>query len=65
MQKLINWLKYHWHERGFRVSTICGLVVLYLEIFHHTEFNHILDKAVDNPIIIGAIVSWLVGTNKF
>lgn len=65
MKNLIDWLKFHWKTRAFRVSTICALILIYLELFHHIELNSMLDKLIDNPIVITAIIGWLVGTNKF
>jgi len=69
MNKIIEWFTYHWQTRIFKLSTVCGLIILYLEIFHHSELNSLIDKIIDNPnfitALVGAITAYLVGTKKF
>lgn len=61
MKNLIDWLNHHWQERGFKISTACGLIIIYMELFHRPELNALLV----NPICVTAIIGWLVGTKKF
>jgi hypothetical protein len=69
MNKFIEWFSVHWQQRVFKLSTACGLGILYLEIFHHAALNSLIDKIMDNPdfitALVGAITAFLIGTKKF
>lgn len=69
MNKFIEWFKFHWQQRAFKISTACGLIVLYLEIVHHQEFNILIHNVFGNSAfittIVGAVGTYLLGTKKF
>lgn len=69
MNKILEWFKFHWQERIFKISTACAAILLYLEIFHHTALNALIDNIIDNPnfitALVGVITAYLVGTKKF
>ncbi len=69
MNKILEWFKFHWQKRIFKISTGIGLALLYLEIFHHSALNQLIDNVIDNPnfitALVGAITAFLIGTKKF
>lgn len=80
---LLIWEKicYHWNQRITKVSTLVGLCIFYLEIFHRKEFSEFLRflfmevfkdlilNIINNPNFINtiavAVAAYLVGTKKF
>jgi hypothetical protein len=69
MNKILDWFKQHWQQRVFKVSTGCGVVLLYLEVFHYNALNTLIDNVIDNPsfitALVGTLTAYLFGTKKF
>lgn len=65
----MEWLKLHWQQRIFKMSTVFAVILLYLEIFHHNALNTLIDNVIDNPnfitALVGVLTAYLVGTKKF
>lgn len=57
MQKIIDWFKFHWQQRIFKICTVIAVVVGFMEIFHKPE----LDIIITSPGFITAICAILVG----
>jgi hypothetical protein len=69
MNKILDWFKFHWQQRIFKVSTFGALIIIYLDIFHHNALTTLIDNVIDNPkfidALVGTLIAYLIGTKKF
>ena len=59
--RLLNKIKFHWHEYLCTKTTIIALVLIYFEIFHFNAINSFWASLGANIIITTAIANVIVG----